>query len=77
MSSFDAVEKVRSGRRKRRIILDIRQSLVTQATRKSHRVVLPRLLDAATEGLELYEDTVEQLPENPEDFEDAMDVVEQ
>ena len=77
LSRFGVIERVRAGKLKRRVILDLKQSMVTHATRKTHRVVLPRLLDVATEGLELYEDLHSSWLSDPAEHVDSSEVVEQ
>ena len=45
LSRFGCIVRIKDGRTKKRIILDLKQSKVTSGTRKRWRVMLPRLVD--------------------------------
>ena len=45
ISKFHVVERVKFGKVKRRLILDLKQSGMTKRTRRTRRVVLPRATD--------------------------------
>eukprot|EP00959_Pyramimonas_sp_CCMP1952_P099782 2086375-Pyramimonas_sp.AAC.1 len=44
-SKFCVLERLKAGRLKRRLILDLKRSLVTFRTKQSFRVILPRVSD--------------------------------
>lgn len=52
ISRFAVISRARNGKTKRRLILDLKQSRVTACTRKTHRVVLPRVTDTVQDMLE-------------------------
>jgi hypothetical protein len=66
LSKIGQIVKTRKGRTKRRMILDIKESGVGRATRKTYRVVLPRVTDAVRDGLESLS---EVLPDDDETLE--------
>ncbi len=51
-SRFEAIAKVRNGKSKKRIILDVKQSGVKECTRKVHRVPMPKVADVAFDILD-------------------------
>ena len=53
ISEFCCITKVKNGNTKRRTILDLKKSGVSKRTRKTHRVVLPRLSDPVQDLLDL------------------------
>ena len=53
VSDFCVVVKEKQGRVKRRLILDLKRSGISKRTRKTHRVVLPRLSDLVSDVLRL------------------------
>ena len=52
---FGMIVMTKNSPRQRRINLDLKQSLVTNATAKTHRVVVPRVTDVVVDALELME----------------------
>jgi hypothetical protein len=52
LSRFGAITKLRHGKVKKRIILDVKRSRVKECTRKVHRVPLPRVTDVAFDILD-------------------------
>ena len=52
LSRFGAITKVRFGKLKRRIVLDVKQSRVKESTMKVHRVPLPRVTDVVYDILD-------------------------
>ena len=75
-SRFGAITKIRNGKVKTRIILDVKQSRVKECTRKVHRAPLPRATDVAFDILDCLAKMDLQPGENIElmvlDFEDAF-----
>ena len=59
LSRFAVLEKVRNGRVKRRLILDLKRSGMSARTAKTHRVVLPRVSDAVADALFVLADIVD------------------
>eukprot|EP00972_Heterocapsa_arctica_P042887 6322787-Heterocapsa_arctica.AAC.1 len=53
LSKIGVIEKIRAGKSKKRIVLDSKQSGVSAASSKKERVVLPRILDAVFDMLDL------------------------
>ena len=53
LSQIGLIIKVKDGREKKRIILDVKRAGVTRVTRRSYRVVLPRTQDAVNDALAL------------------------
>ena len=53
LSRFGQVTKVRFGKLKRRLILDVKQSRVKEGTRKVHRVPLPRATDVVYDIMDM------------------------
>ena len=76
LSLFGQVTKVRFGKLKRRLILDVRQSRVKEGTRKVHRVPLPRATDVVYDIMDMLHKlplgTDEQLDLLVLDFVDAF-----
>ena len=76
LSRFGQVTKVRFGKLKRRLILDVQQSRVKEGTQKVHRVPLPRATDVVCDIMDmLYKHplgTDEQLDLLVLDFVDAF-----
>ena len=68
LSRFGVVTKVRQGRVKRRVILDVKQSRVKECTAKVHRVPLPRITDV------VY-DILHMLAELPLDESEALELL--
>ena len=56
ISRFAVLSRSKNGKTNRRLILDLKQSKVTACTRKTHRVVLPRITDAVKDMLEIAVD---------------------
>ena len=59
ISPFHVVVKHRSGKIKRRLILDLRRSGISARTRHTHRVVLPSISDAVQDALRLLSTAAE------------------
>jgi len=76
LSRFGVVTKVRQGKTKHRVILDVKQSRVKECTAKVHRVPLPRITDVVFDILnmlaELPLDEAEDLELLVLDFVDAF-----
>ena len=76
LSRFGQVTKVRFGKLKRRLILDVKQSRVKNGTRKVHRVPLPRATDVVCDIMDMLHrhplGTDEQLDLLVLDFVDAF-----
>ena len=76
LSRFGQVTKVRFGKLKRRLILDVKQSRVKEGTRKVHRVPLPRATDVVYDIMDMLHKhplgTDEQLDLLVLDFVDAF-----
>ena len=76
LSRFGQVTKVRFGKLKRRLILDVKQSRVKNGTKKVHRVPLPRATDVVCDIMDMLHrhplGTDEQLDLLVLDFVDAF-----
>ena len=53
LSRFGVLKRWKGGRLKKRVVLDVKESRVTCITRRTHRVVLPRISDAIADALEM------------------------
>jgi hypothetical protein len=53
ISRFAVLKRVKNGKTKKRVILDLKQSSVSACTQQTHRVVLPRATDLVQDLLEL------------------------
>ena len=53
LSRFGVLTRVKDGKVKKRVILDEKQSMITLHTKKTHRVLLPRVSDATQDALDL------------------------
>ena len=74
LSRFGCIKRVKNGRTKRRIILDLKQSHVTKCTKKSHCALLPKMIDLIADALDMaVECSDQELVEFPIlDFIDAF-----
>ena len=53
LSRFRVLKRCKGGRLKKRVVLDVKESRVTSITRRTHRVVHPRISDAIADALEM------------------------
>jgi len=51
VSKFGQIVKIKNGKTKRRLILDSKESIVTQCARKNQRIILPRVTDLVFNAL--------------------------
>ena len=56
LSRFGVVSKIRFGKLKRRLILDVKQSTVKMSSRRVHRVPLPRATDVVFDWAHLLQE---------------------
>ena len=84
LSRIGLISKIRQGKTKIRIVFDSKRSLVSSATRRHERVILPRVTDTAADALDLMSQAAHRYPnEEPSqllefmvaDFKDAFHIV--
>ena len=74
LSKIAVIDKIRNGKRKTRIVVDSKRSLVSRATRRYERAILPRVTDTVDDQLQLLDlaREGEELEFMVADFKDAF-----